>query len=947
MKKIKINTYCAFVFMLLISCSGTVFGQNSADTISIDGFSLRSGMTNEKNDIELPAGISDSKRNLVGAVSKIDGEALRKYPDALLSNTLQGKLLGLGSIQGTGGLADNPSKLFIRGNQRGSNNFIVTIVDGMERPIDNLLPEEIESIEILKDATSKIMYGARAANGVLLITTKHGTEKNQVIRTNLEYGFGQVTRSPEYLDSYDYARLYNQARTRDGLVPLYSEQDIEGYKNSNGPNDFRYPNVDYGNYFLNNYNSYQKISLELSGGNQRTRYAFVAGYTGTDGLEKVGIKPDYKQLNLRGNLDIKINDMISGFIGLASQFDYTKRGSINSADVYNNVNSTRPNEFPLIIDENIVKADTMGLPALGASFTRPDNLFGILQYGGYAKDQKLNGQTNFGLKFNFEKFIKGLSGKAYFTLDNSFYGQESLTTTAATYAQRYTKNPGGLDSLILVQLTKTDINDDVKLSNTFNRRSAGWISNVNYTYHVGRNALNADFSSIFLKQEITGTGQDVKTANYILHGKYERNEKYLFESTLSYMGSSKFVGDNRFKLFYAGGLGWIISEEDFFKSLLGKRIDYLKLKTSAGLLGYDAATDYHLNQNRWISDGSHRFNKGNNLEKIRYDVIGNPDLEWEKSRQINVGLEALAFNGKFFLETNYFNELSFDQLQKVDAIYSSLYGGLIPYTNWGKVKNQGVELEIRWTEHNSEGLGISIGGNMLYSKNKILKADEINYPDEYLKITNRPSDAMFGYISQGLFGKDVQLEGHPVQSFGNYGEGDVAYKDLNNDGIVNELDRQVIGNSFPRFVLGIDFHLIYKKWQLYVLGTANLGVKSWLNNSYYWINGEDKYSVKALDSYDSQNNPSGKYPALTTTTGSNNFLNSDLWIENSGFFRLKNVELSYTLSSIQNKSVKIFCRGTNLFVLSKIKDLDPEALNAGLQNYPILRNLTAGVSISF
>ena len=903
-----------------------------------------------KDQVVLPAGIQDSRRNIVGAVSSISAAKISTYPDAMLSNMLQGKLLGLRANMNAGSLANNPSTLSIRGTRSGSNSM-VTLVDGMERPIDDLLPEEIENIEVLKDATAKILYGARSANGVLLITTKHGDKLKRIIKTSVEYGYGQVTRTPKYLNSYDYTSLYNQARQHDGLTPLYSANDLEGYKNSSGPNDFRYPNVDFSSYFLRDFNNFRRVTTEFSGGNEQTQYSFVAGYTGTDGLQRVGEKPQYNRINLRGSLDVKINDMVSGFIGLAGQFDISRRGPIDHATMYNTVSTTRPNEYPLIIDGQIIKPDSVGIPALGASFTHPVNLYGQLQYGGYAKDQNVNGQTNFGLKFNLSKYLKGLSAKAYYTFDNSFYGQESLNTAVATYAQRYIKNPDGTEQMIPILLTKTNITDNITLNKTFNRRATGFVSNVNYSKQFGRHALNADLSNVYLKQEITGSGQDIKTANYTFRGNYSCNNKYIVEGDLAYMGSSMFIGKNRYQLFYAGGFAWIMSNENFFKSFAGGKIDYLKVKASAGLLGYDASTAYRLYQNRWIDDNTYSFNNSNTIGETKLDLIGNPNLAWEKSRQFNVGFDCLAFGRKLFVEANYFNELSFDQIQKIDALYSSVYGGLYPYANFGKVVNQGVELEIRWTNKTAGGLGYSLGGNMLYSKNKVLQADEVNYPDEYLRMTKQPSDAMFGYVTEGIFGKDVPLQGHAEQTFGTYGNGDIAYKDLNNDGIINTLDRKMIGNSLPRVTMGIDLNLNYKGWGLYVLGTADLGVDSWLNNSYYWMSGESKYSVKALESYDAVNNPDGKFPSFTTTTGSNNLMNSDLWMEKSDFFRLKNIELSYTVynksASSLTKSVKFFTRGTNLLVLSKIKDLDPEALNAGVENYPILRNFTAGISVSF
>ncbi|MDD4591611.1 MAG: TonB-dependent receptor plug domain-containing protein, partial [Parabacteroides sp.] len=588
----------------------------------------------EKEGILFPAGISETKRNTIGAVGVIKGEALHSYPDVLLSNMLQGKLSGLNVSMNAGGLASNPSSLSVRGNQRGGSNPIITIVDGMERPIDNLLPEEIESIEVLKDATAKITYGARAANGVLLITTKRGEKLKQIINIGLEYGYGQATRTPEYINSYDYALLYNQARKKDNLAPIYSTADIEGYQNSIGANDFRYPNVDFNDYFLNNSNNYHKLSLLFSGGDERTQYALITGYSGTDGLEKIGTKPEYNRLNMRGNLNVKINDLISGFIGLALQYDRTSRSSLDHNSVYQAISSTRPNEYPLIIDEGIIRSDTTGLPALGASFTNPDNLYGSLQYGGYSRNQNLNGQTNFGLEFNLSKYLKGLSAKAYLSFDNSFFGVESLSTSAATYAQRYIKKTDGTDSLLLTQLKKTNLTDDVRLSNTFNQRTSGWFANINYNYGSENHTLKFDLSNIRLQHEFTGSSQDIKSVNYILRGNYVYGNKYIVEGDLSYMGSSKFTGDNKYQLFYAGGLGWILSEEDFFKTLAQEKINYFKIKTSLGLLGYDASTIYHLFQNRWLNHGTFQFNNGNNTNKIRLDVVGNPALRWEKSRQL-------------------------------------------------------------------------------------------------------------------------------------------------------------------------------------------------------------------------------------------------------------------------------------------------------------------------
>ena len=242
-------------------------------------------------------------------------------------------------------------------------------------------------------------------------------------------------------------------------------------------------------------------------------------------------------------------------------------------------------------------------------------------------------------------------------------------------------------------------------------------------------------------------------------------------------------------------------------------------------------------------------------------------------------------------------------------------------------------------------------GNFVWSKNKVLKWNQVKHGEEYRYTVGRSTDAMMGLVAEGLFGKDVAINGHAPQTFADYQEGDIAYKDLNGDKIIDGRDVKELGNSFPRTTLGIDLNVSYKGWGLYLQGYSELGVHTWATNAYYWNNGEGKYSKLALDRYHPANNPTGSYPRLTTTAGENNFRNSSFWLKNTSFFRMKNVELSYTFNQFSPSSVvkkmKVFARGANLFVLSSVKDLDPELLNAGVTNYPVTRTFTGGVSFVF
>jgi hypothetical protein len=416
------------------------------------------------------------------------------------------------------------------------------------------------------------------------------------------------------------------------------------------------------------------------------------------------------------------------------------------------------------------------------------------------------------------------------------------------------------------------------------------------------------------------------------------------------MGSCKFAEDKRHFLSFALGGAWILSEEDFLSN--NSLFDFLKLKASYGVLGYDEATSAYLYEDCWYDNGTTKFgdSNGTSADVTSIDYLGNEDLEWEKSREINVGVEALMFDKQFYFAANYFNEYRYDIIDLVDSDWSSIYGGLYYYENAGEVKNQGFEFEASWAKQ-SGNFAYKIGANLTYARNKYVEKDEVEYEEEYRRTEGKSTSVMMGYKSLGLFGKDVDLDSAPTQTFGSYSEGDIAYADLNGDGVIDDLDKTELGVSFPSTMFGITVDLKYKGWGLYVLGTGRLGIHSYLNNDYYTNYGNGKYSDVAFDRYHATNNPNGSQPRLTTTEADNNTVNSDFWIKNTSFFRLKNVELSYTFQNKKASSIaqniKLYARGSNLWVVSNVNDMDPEAPSAGITNYPMCSTLTTGISVSF
>jgi TonB-dependent starch-binding outer membrane protein SusC len=912
--------------------------------------------TGEKSTVFLPQLIEAEHRSLVGAVSTIRGDQLITYPDALLSNVLQGKGLGLIVTMNTGGMANNNASMYLRGLSSNTNNQLVTVVDGIERPIDDLLPEEIESIELLKDATSKILMGSRAAPGVLMVTTKRGQKFKKNIHTSLSYGMGMPTRMPQYLDSYQYAVLHNEARLNDGLTPLYSDADILGYRNSSGVNDLRYPNVDYYDYFLNKTNSIQKATTQFTGGNNNIQYAVVMGYLGYTGLQKYGDLPRNDRFNVRGNIDLAITNAVSAFMGMGSIIEYWKRGGLNHAQTFSSLSTHRPNEYPLILAHPNLPETEEEQTFYGASYDRSQNLLSALSEGGDGTDEYISNQMNFGLNFDLGLVTEGLSAKTFVTFDNYYFGIKSLNRTAPTYAQRWLKTPDGRDSVVFDNVLREVVNNDYSLSNTTTVRNQGFNAKINYSRSFGDHSLVSDLGFFYYHKEVPGSGniipQDIQNTNTFLRTNYGYNNKYFAEFTLAAMGSNRFEKGDHVFLAHAIGASWILSEESFIQSL--SSINYLKLKTSWGILGYDATTPHLLYNKRWITSNNDvnfgERNSGSRPERVYLVGTPSPGLTWEKSKEFNIGLEGLTFNHRLSFEINYFNENRVDIIQQVGSLYSNIYpGSFIPYRNWGDVSNKGIEGEMHW--HSRIGnFNYRIGGNLIWSKNRWERIDEIAYPDEYRRRLGQPTDMILGYESVGLFGKDTPMTGHPHQTFGPYAIGDIAYRDLNGDNEINDLDRTSIGNNFPRASFGFDLDLSYKGFGLYILATGSSGVQTLLNNSYYINKGIDKYSVLAQERFHPVNNPDGQQPRLTTTEAANNTVNSDFWLADTGFFRLKNVELSYTFYRLPHnlaKNVKVYARATNMLVLSKVKELDPEVPNSGVNNYPLLSSILGGVSISF
>lgn len=893
--------------------------------------------------IDRADGFDTPQESLAAAIGLINPEKLQKYPDLTITNAFQGQAAGLTVISGDGGFSNNSSTIYIRGQHGGATPAII-IVDGIERSIDDLAVEEIGSIEVLKDAPAKILYGPRATNGVILITTKRGIHNSRNIKATVEYGVSPSTRMPSYLNSYDYATLYNEARENDGLSPYYLPYQLEGYRNSSGQNDVLYPNIDWYGTFTKSMGSFRKVMTEFTGGSSKVKYALVAGYTGGSGIEKVASSTQLHRFNVRGNLDIRITDFLSVCADVAARLESRNWYGMTSSDLFSKMSTYRPNEYPFMMDhaEIGMEPNEDGSPYYGGSLLHPDNVYVSMTYGGERSERYVNSQTDFGLNFNFDKYVRGLFADAFITFDNMNLVGTTMNRTYATYSVDGYLDENREPQKRVVMVRKINQNDNINVSTEKTTRKMGFRANGGYKGVYLKHEYSAVAAFRYYKSEALGANQDCITTNTTLRLNYGWNGRLFAEATAGITGSNQF-SRNRFLPVGSAALSYILSTEP-----------YLKIRASGGHLGYNPNGNYLLYKTAWTPSGDYMLGNNNNTNAhiTQLARLGNERIGWVTQNEGNIGIDGSLFRNRLSFGADFFFEKRDNIITSLSSRYSDLIGSHLPVFNYGSIMNYGAELEVIWKDQAGNGdFKYEIGANMTLTRNENIKANEIDSIESYRSSIGHPSSGIYGLKSQGLFGKDVKQNGHPKQMFGYYTDGDIAYEDMNGDGVIDDKDNTYLGQSFPMASFGICIDLKYKGLELYVLGTSNIGQSVLLSNTYYRNTGSNSYSDYALKRYHPINNPSGTLPRLTTTSGTNSYRTSDFWLRNGSWFRLKNVEISYTFNGLSNKaglkSCRLFTRGTNLFVLSGIKELDPERLDAGVTNYPVYMTITGGVSLGF
>jgi TonB-linked SusC/RagA family outer membrane protein len=927
------------------------------------------------DDVPLPF-LTLKKRNITGSSNILTSNQLEKYPSNDLRNSFTGLIPGLEVIERDGqpgysseenlGVYGITEKIGVGGRGRS----LVYIIDDM--PIDitqvSLDASEIESVTVIKDIAAKTMFGPSAADGIVYIKTKRGRSNERILNVNVESGVSVIDRNPGWVSGADYLRLLNTAKQNDGLTTgIYTDSQIDAYASSDGYNR-RTPNNNYEGMMVGNSKSYNRANISSTGGNDVVQYYSYLGYSGEGDIYKMGPTSDYNRINTRSNVDIRLNDLIKAQFSIYGGLTFRRSPNYSGAasegalsnlidynSVLNDITTIPPTALPVYAAYDTLK----GIPWYGVTQSYPNNPIGNINGRGYYTESNRSGMTSVSLDYDMKNILSGLKFRTY-------VGFNALNLVRVGKANNYiayiatpsTSVKTGNDTILLAKAHDgLSASDESNLHDYYSQLFTVY-ENLNYSRISGDHNLQASLTYYLSKNTENGIRESKRIQSGILTACYSYRDKYILQGVLNYSGTYSLPKGKRYSLFPSGGIGWVLSEEGFMSDL--RFVNYLKIRAEGGILGYEAYTDPFSQNDRWNSDasgvafGPYSANQwfGSAQETGVYRIsqarVGNEDISWEKRKEISAGIDALMLGNRLSFEITYYNNLREGQLTRVSNITPLVAGisGVEPLYNYNTTRYFGFETGLRFTDHKGD-FTYSVGANATVQNSKLVKYDEADYRFDYQRHTGTAADTYWGLTYLSKFSTDAEALVVPQIFDAVLKAGDLKYKDMNGDGIIDDNDQGAIGHTAPRLFYSLNLQLSYKNFDLTVIGTGRALYDLPQTNRYYWNGwGDNRYSDFVKD------NVGGSYPRLTYYKVNNNFLASDFWLTKGGYFKIQNVEVAYNLpaSSLQvlrTKGVRFFIRGANLLTISKVKEVDPESVNSGVTVYPLFRTFTGGIKLTF
>lgn len=903
---------------------------------------------------------TQKRANLTGAVSTVQAEAFEDRPITNASQALSGQVPGLWVNQVSGQPGNDAANINIRGIGTFGNSGALILVDGIQSSLNNINPNDIESITVLKDASSAAIYGSRAANGVILVVTKSGKKGPIKVELNSYVGRQKATVLPEAVsNSVEMMELYNQAITNEGVAPHYSQSTIDEYRSGTDP--FIYPNNDWLNIIIRPADMHEHM-IRMSGGTEATQYSASLGFLDQDGIV---LNDRAKRYSLNFNLQSKVSERFSW--GIRSNILRTERNQSyygsNSTNMIGELFRSMPYYGTYTADGryastwvNAVNAqfnNPLALVSEGLNRNNPNTIVGNayfnleilkgLKWNVTAGANYLDNLTEYFIPELFvydpkSGVLKNRIGNSSRSLTNS-YGRQLLTTvfSTLTYHKAFA---GDHDLTVLGGVNQEKFND-----RNMSAYVEGFLSNSLTEINAGSSNKN-----------VTGTSSAYGIQSVFGRASYAFREKYLFEANLRYDGSSRFSEDNRWGVFPSFSAGWRISEEPFMRT---QRIfSNLKIRGSWGKLGNDQIGVY-----RWIPTlalGRNYPFDGIVSSGVAQTSLANPNITWEMATKTDIGFEAGFLNGKLNIEFDYFNELREDILRNVNMPWT--VGALAaPLANLASVRNRGWEFSANYRASISD-LHLSAGFNLTYVKNIVTKIPDPQIDFFTLK-EGEPMNAFYMWKAVGIFQTQQEVDDSPVPVGKVTGPGDIKFEDISGadgkpDGVIDANDRQVMGKPFPTWTYGLSFSADFRGFDLGILAQGVADVDSYVGGDIFFpfVNGAGISTAWAAGNTWTPDNTGAPLPRLLRYFAPTwNYENNSFWLQDASFLRIKNIQLGYTfpehlLRRIKAiKGLRLFVNAQNAFTFTKFEGLDPErTLTATVGGqYPNIRILTSGFSLKF
>lgn len=906
---------------------------------------------------------SQKKVNVIGSIATVDSKSLESRSASDVSNMLTGQMSGVTITQTSGNPGQDGGTIRVRGvGSFGATPSPLVLVDGMPGSLSDLTPDEIENISVLKDASSAAIYGSRAANGVVLVTTKRGKEGRTKVSYNGSVGFSKAAELPEMAHSYDYAKFYNMAIGTD----TYTAEEIQKYKDGTDPDN--YADESYLDKLFGGHSFLTKHTLNVNGGNDRVQYMATAGYLRHDGLLKNNY---YNKYNVRLNLNANITKDLSMGIrlnGMASdRHEPSTPGQLDTGGYAGIMLAALryPGLLPSYMSDG---SNGNGLKGSGTPVAWAEKCASF-----YRQDfDKFGGNLDLTYKPIKGLTLKGIGGYKYSLQHIRDYRSEFATASGRT------NGPSSLSDNMYRTVYKT-FQATADYNTTIAKKHAIDVL-VGYTWEDENQRSVGGYRQKFPSNDVpylTAGGADGQTnfgggydwAIQSIFGRltYNYDERYLFEATMRYDGSSRFPTDSKYGLFPSAALGWRVSEEKFWKdSSVAKWFTNLKIKASTGVLGNNNIGNYPYQSVYTLGSNQNYVFGGVYTTGASITTYVDPNLKWEKTRTSDIGIETGFFQNRLTFNATYFYRKTTDVLYKPSASYSSIFGLNVSQVNTGAVENKGFEFEAGYRDKVG-GFNYWVNGNFSIIKNKVLTLGMGNVTQANGMVGNGsnlfigyPMQMFYGYKTDGVFLTDKEVSQWYDQSAIAKGSkaGDIRYVDLDGDNKVTPKDMTYLGSSIPKYTFGFSFGGEYKGFDFSVLVQGVAGVKGRLNEwagfAFFQEGNIQKWQMEECWNV----NPTNRYPKyprleIMSNAGSNNTLLSDYWILDASFVKVRNIQFGYKLpKSIISKAgisgMRAYISMDNPFSFNGYrKGWDPENTNNRGSYYPVMSSYTFGLTLAF